>query len=220
MYIYLDESSDSQNYVLAAVCSDSPQVFTNIVNSFRHTVRDSILSTIDKGKINNDPKERILYRDYPQFLVKYLDIITTEKTKKGRAPRANIYTSIAYYEKKDVEMATFPENRMLKIYEALFLEVIRNSKDNLLETHFDIIFDHFMKAKEMKSRLNITIPQQFPNITFTLDYAEGGEKKQHLGLFVSDIIVGTCRRYIGKESRNYYPMIKRMVIGNIAKVTV
>ncbi|GMA66213.1 DUF3800 domain-containing protein (plasmid) [Alicyclobacillus fastidiosus] len=218
MFIYFDESGDSNHYVLSAVGSDSPSQLDKIVKAFRKEVRKSRLSEKDKTKINNDPKERDLYRSQPELLVKYLDLIRFDIEKRNKPVRKNVKLCSAVYPKKDLEMLLFAEDRMLVVYAELFMAIIEqfviySSGDNL-----EIIFDHFNKAELMKDILKKRISETYPTLAFTLDFAVGGEKGQHLGLYIADIAAGTSRRFVGKESPSYFHMIKPLFLGDVLEV--
>lgn len=220
LFLYFDESGDANHYVLSAVGSDSPSQVDNIVKAFRKDVRKSRLSEKDKNKINNDPKERDLYRSQPELLVKFLNLIRYDMEKRNNPGRENVRICSGVYFKKDFETLLFPEERMLAVYAEIFMAIIEqfviySSGDNL-----EIIFDHFNKAELMKNILKKRISKEYPTLAFTLDFAVGGEKGQHLGLYIADIAAGTSRRFVGKESPSYFHMIKPLFLGEFLEISI
>lgn len=220
VFIYIDESSDANHYVLSAVGSHSPQTLNRIVKTFRSVVRQSRLSERDKNKINNDPKERHLYRNHPEMLAKYLELICNHPSEQHKPTRNHVHACTAVYKKHGIEMAIFPEERMLTVYIALFLEMIRAFYSFTNQENLEIIYDCFPKAGEVKNELHRFISQLYPCLTYTLDFEKNQEKGKHLGLYIADIVAGTSRRFVGKENPNYFHMIKKLLIEDIIKKTV
>ena len=217
MFIGLDESISGQHYVLGATISFSEQTTKSILTDFRKIIRSSNLKNSEIRKINQDPKEKILYDNFPNQLVKYLDLIANEKIRKGKIePRRNLFLLAAYYvirEPKMSEELKFHafELTFRSIMDQVFMYELFDKTDS-----YKFVFDRFDSSDQSdyaKKNVLDYSTQKYPHIKHSIEHGIG-----HVALNVADIVAGTSRRHIEGIRPNEFHTIKPMFINEPIKV--
>lgn len=214
MFVGFDESELDSYFVLGAVISDTEEIVNGVVRKFRHCIRKSCLPKKIKDKINQDPKETFLYRTEPDWLVKYMSLISNDFTKKSNPPRKNLSLTARYYKKaKDEDFNRF---RLLNVYYELFIDICNELAQNYTpDTSFDLLFDKFIYAEDVKWALN----QKIPSI-LNLRSLETQHGDRRMALLPADIVAGTVRRHLAKNNPDFYHCISSCFMEPIKQVNV
>ncbi len=185
MYLFLDESQDAQYFVVGAILSEELLTLQNIVGEIRTATRRLNLTV-------QEFHEAVLYRDQPRLLTHAIRLLTSTRSRKGRAlhVRPDVEAYAVYYIKTASEQqgSGLPGHRLMVVYQAAFQQLLHAMPSAV--GPLDIVYDTFQYAQRLHPRLADDLQRWGPG---TLHWGESLRKKP---LQLADLIAGTVRRHL------------------------
>lgn len=181
--VFIDESQDAQNFVLAGVGAPDILTLQDIVGDMRSAARRWNIPVPEFH-------ESALYRANPRLLTRSLELLAVVPRRRGRrpAPRENVRAFVAYYQKTPAEQQNhaLPMHRLLSVYRAAFEAIMWAIPPDVDEVV--TVCDEFKKDRTLEAALQTIHDRRFSG-AFRF-----GNSEQDKPLQLADLVAGTVRR--------------------------
>src|SRR5579875_74570 len=189
MYVAVDESQDTQHFVLAAVAAQDLVTLNATVGKFRTVSRHLSVAVRAYHEID-------LHRDHPRLLTRLLDEMCVAKRKGRRpGPRTDIKILATYYLKAPSEQAgtALGHIRMVTVYRELFRSLVW-ALPLTPQEDAQIACDRFEGSEALLPTLqSILIARAAGSIRFVDSVLEKP-------LQLADLAAGTIRRHLDGDA--------------------
>lgn len=188
--VFIDESQDTDHFVLGAVSASDLVTLNMIVGRIRTTTRNL-------GLVVQEFHEATLYHSQPKLLTQALKqmVKTRSGKKKALHVRSDVRAYAVSYSKRSEERigSGLPGERLMEVYTTLFSRLLTAMP--LPSTSPDIVYDTFQYAQRLQPALASEVQQAWRTGTI-----RWGDSRQDKPLQLADLVAGTVRRHLGGEA--------------------
>ena len=186
--VFLDESQDTQHFVLAAVIADDLLVLNATIGRFRTLSRHLPVAVREYHEVD-------LHRNHPRLLTRVLEDMSVWKRKKRRpTPRQDIQIVTTYYLKAPSEQSgtALAHGRMLTVYRETFRALVWALPLRLQED-ICIVGDRFEGCEELLPTLDSILVGRASG---SVQFADSVVEKP---IQLADLAAGTIRRHLSGD---------------------
>ena len=188
MILYLDETENTQYFIVAGLMVSSQEVINNSFKKFKKSIKNLPLQNKYKSIVFSEFKSYILDRSYKTIKFRMLNELNC----------LDYFVLFSYYKKETI----FKQSLKQKIYLQLVENIISK-----LDFEFDIVFDNFGIDSFEK-----TIVEKFSK-KHNIKTIKPLNSQQEPGLKYIDNLCSVIRLHISNEDKyGFYDLIKDKVI--------
>ncbi|PSR21574.1 MAG: hypothetical protein C7B45_10205 [Sulfobacillus acidophilus] len=199
MVVSIDESQDTERFVLRAIATPDMVTAQGIVGDLRKAARQLHVAL-------HEFHEADLYRDHPRLLTRSLELMSTAKRKKHPYPRREVCFLGTYYIKASTEQhkPTLTQRRMLTVYFEL-LQALIWALPLTPQEKLTVICDWFQGCLTLQSAVDSLLAE----LNGTLAFGNSATQKP---LQLADLLVGTLRRHLaGDRNEDRFCFVKPLL---------
>jgi hypothetical protein len=188
VYLFVDESQDTERFVLTAVAADDLLSLTMTIGRLRTISRHLQIEV-------REYHEADLHRDHPRLLTRALEEMAVFK-RKNRRPmtRQDLKVIAAYYLKAPLERkgTALAHERLITVYRETFRAVVW-ALPLAAQEPIDVVCDQFEGCEKLLPDLEAILVGR---TTGRVRFADSVVEKP---LQLADLAAGTIRRHLGGE---------------------